>query len=82
MSGQEKVFKGISVQAIITIIMGILEIVYFATMSRLLTKVDFGYFASITAIIAIAYSISEAGLGASIIQKKNCLMNMFLQRSR
>lgn len=39
-------------------------------MSRLLTKADFGYFATISAVIAIAYSISEAGLGASVIQRK------------
>lgn len=70
MSGKNKVFKGISTQTVITGAMGILEVVYFAFMSRLLSKTDFGYFASITAVIAIAYSISEAGLGSAIIQKK------------
>lgn len=63
-------FKGLSVQTIITIIMGILEIVFFAIMSRLLTKSDFGYFAAISGIMAICMSLSEAGLGSAVIQKK------------
>lgn len=64
-------FKGISIQTIITLIMGVMEIVVFAIISRLLSKTDFGYYAAISGIIAIVLSISEAGLGASVIQKKD-----------
>ena len=64
-------FKGISVQTIVTSLMGILEILVFAIMSRLLTKEDFGYFAALTGIMTICTSITEAGLGASIVQKKD-----------
>ncbi len=51
--------------------MGVLELLYFAIMSRLLTKSDFGYFAAISGVMAICISLSEAGLGSAIIQKKN-----------
>lgn len=64
-------FKGLSVQTIITIVMGMMEMVLFALFSRLLSKSDFGYFAAMMGVIAICQSISEAGLGASIIQKKD-----------
>lgn len=64
-------FKGVSVQTIVTALMGILEILVFAIMSRLLTKEDFGYFAALTGIMTICTSITEAGLGASIVQKKD-----------
>lgn len=70
-SNSEKLFKGLSVQTIVTIALGLLEIVTFSIMSRLLTKADFGYFAALTGIMAIFMSISEAGLGASVIQKKD-----------
>ena len=63
-------FKGMSVQTLITIVMGVLEIVVFAIMSRLLSKSDFGYFAALMGIVAVFQSLSEAGLGSSIIQKK------------
>ena len=62
-------FKGLSTQTLITIIMGVLEITYFAIMSRLLTKSDFGYFAAISAVICM--SLSDAGLGSAVIQKKD-----------
>ena len=65
-------FKGLSTQTLITIIMGVLEITYFAIMSRLLTKSDFGYFAAISAVMAICMSLSDAGLGSAVIQKKRC----------
>lgn len=63
-------FKGVSIQTIITALMGVLEILVFAIMSRLLSKEDFGYFAALTGIMTICTSITEAGLGASIVQKK------------
>ena len=64
-------FKGLSIQTLVTIIMGVLEITYFAVMSRLLTKTDFGYFAAIGGVMAICMSLSDAGLGSAVIQKKD-----------
>lgn len=66
-----KFLKGISVQTIITLLMGVLELLVFAIMSRLLTKEDFGYYAALLGIVTICTSITEAGLGAAIIQKKD-----------
>lgn len=63
-------FKGVSVQTLVTILMGILQIGTFAMLSRLLTKQEFGYMASISAIVAVFFSIAEAGLGSAIIQNK------------
>lgn len=64
-------FKGISTQSIITIVMGVMEVIVFAIISRLLSKTDFGYYAAISGVVAIFMSISEAGLGSTIVQKKN-----------
>lgn len=65
-----RLFKGLSIQTIVTVLMGIMEISLFSIMSRLLTPIEFGYFAAISGVIAIISCISEAGLGASIIQRK------------
>jgi len=70
-SNTSKVIKGMSSQTLVTIIYGVVEIVSFAIMSRLLTKEDFGYFASISAITAIFQSFSETGIGSAIVQQKN-----------
>lgn len=51
--------------------MGGLEILYFSIISRLLSKVDFGYFAAIMGVMSICMSLSEAGLGSAVIQKKD-----------
>lgn len=67
-----KLFKGVSKQTLVTIVMGVLNIAVFSVMSRLLSKEDFGYFAALWAIVTIFQSISEAGLGSAVIQKKNC----------
>lgn len=69
-NNRSKVFKSAGAQTIVTIVMGLLGILYFSIMSRLLDKEDFGYFAIITAVTVILSSLSEAGLGASIIQNK------------
>lgn len=69
-SNTTEFFKGVSVQTFVTIFLGVLQIVTFAIMSRLLTRDEFGYMATITAIVAVFYSIAEAGLGSSVIQKK------------
>ena len=70
-SNTQKAVKGLSSQTIVTIVLGFVEIISFSIMSRLLTKEDFGLFAAVSAIIAVFSSISEAGLGASLVQRKN-----------
>lgn len=67
----QKTIKGVHSQTAIVALKAILSLVYFAFMSRLLTPDDFGYFALITAVTTILNSLSEAGLGSSVIQKKD-----------
>lgn len=67
----KKVINGLKSQTVVTVILAILQLSYFSIMSRLLTTEDFGYFAVITAVTTIFNSLSEVGLGASIIQRKN-----------
>ena len=68
----KKIFiYGVSIQSVIVILKGGLEIIVFAIMSRLLTKVEFGYYAAITGIVFIVSSITEAGFGSAVIQKKD-----------
>lgn len=59
-----------SSQTIVTIVLGVVEIVSFSIMSRLLTQEDFGYYAAITAITTIFASFSETGIGSAIVQQK------------
>lgn len=66
-----KALKGISSQAIVTILLGILEIVSFSIMSRLLSKEDFGFFAAVNAIVVVFSSLSDTGIGSAIVQKKD-----------
>lgn len=68
---QSKVYKGLSSQTLIAIIMGVLEISVFALMSRLLSQQDFGYYAIIIAVVSVFYSLTEAGLGSAVIQRNN-----------
>lgn len=70
-TNSEKAIIGISNQTIATISVGIVEVVFFSIMSRLLTKEDFGYYAAISAIVVIFGSFSETGIGSAIIQRKN-----------
>lgn len=70
-SNTQKVVKGISSQTIVTIVLGIVEVLAFSIMSRLLSKEDFGYYAAITAITAVFSSLSETGIGSAIVQKKD-----------
>lgn len=63
--------KGISVTTVFTIATGVMGVVYFAVMSRLLSKTDFGYFAALTGMMTVISSIADAGLGSAIIQKKD-----------
>lgn len=70
-SNTQKVLKGISTQTLITILTGVIEILGFSIMSRLLSQQDFGYYAAVTAVSAIFSSFSEAGIGSAIVQRKN-----------
>ncbi len=74
-SNTQKVVKGVSSQTIVTIVLGVVEIVSFSIMSRLLGQKDFGYYAAIVAVAAVFQSSSETGIGASIVQKKDLNQN-------
>ena len=79
-SNTSKVMKGISSQALVTIVLGVVEIVSFSIMSRLLTKEDFGYFAAITAITTIFSTFSDTGVGSAIVQQK-CLSKSYINNA-
>lgn len=70
-SNTQKVLKGVSTQTLITILSGIIEIVSFSIMSRLLSQQDFGYYAAVTAVATVFQAFSDAGIGSAIVQKKN-----------
>lgn len=70
-SNTKKVLKGMSSQTIVTIVLGVVEMVAFSIMSRVLTQEDFGYFAALTAITTVFSSLTHTGIGAAIIQTKN-----------
>lgn len=70
-SNTQKALKGISSQTLVTITLGLVEMISFSIMSRLLTKEDFGYYAAISAIVIVFASLSETGIGAAIVQCKN-----------
>lgn len=76
-SNKTNLVKGVSSQTLITIAVGVLNIVSFAFFSRLLSKEVFGYFAALNAVITIFQGISEAGLGSAVIQRKNFSLNYF-----
>jgi len=69
-SNTQKTVKGLFSQSFVTIALGIVELLSFSIMSRLLTKQDFGYYAAIMAIVTVFSSFSETGIGAAIIQKQ------------
>ena len=69
-SNTSKVLTGISSQTFVTIVLGIVEIVSFSIMSRLLTKEDFGYYAVITALTSLFSTFSDTGIGSAIVQQK------------
>lgn len=70
-SSTEAAVKGAHSQTAVVAIRGVLSLLYFSVMSRLLTPDDFGYFALISAVTTILGSLSEAGLGSSVVQKKD-----------
>ena len=59
-----------SSQTLVTIVLGLVEIVSFSIMSRLFTQEDFGYYAAITAITGVFTTFSETGIGSAIVQQK------------
>lgn len=59
-----------SSQAVITVLLGVMEVVSFSIMSRLLSKEDFGLYAAINAIVIVFSSLSETGIGSALVQKK------------
>lgn len=67
----QKVIKGVSSQTIVTIVLGLVEILSFSIMSRLLSQKDFGYYAAIVAIATIFSALEDAGIGSALIQKKD-----------
>ena len=69
-SNTSKVIKGMSSQTLVTIVLGVVEIISFSIMSRLLTQEDFGYYAAITAITVVFATFSETGIGSAIVQQK------------
>ena len=71
MSNRRKVLKGLSSQTVITVVLGIVEIVAFSIMSRLLSQKDFGYYAAIVAVSTVFQSLADTGIGAAIVHKKN-----------
>ena len=79
-SNTSKAIKGMSSQTIVTIVLGLVEIVSFSIMSRLLTQVDFGYYAAITAITSKFSTFSETGIGSAIIQQKE-LTNRYVNNA-
>lgn len=70
-STRDKVYKGLSAQTLVTIVIGLLEVGAFAIMSRLLTPEDFGYYAIIIAVTSLFQCLTEAGLGSAVIQRSN-----------
>ncbi len=69
-SNAQKVLKGVSTQTLITVLIGVIEIVAFSIMSRLLTQQDFGYYAAITAVSSVFAAFADAGIGSAIVQRK------------
>lgn len=59
-----------SSQALVTLLLGLMEVVSFSIMSRLLSKEDFGFYAAINAIVIVFSSLSETGIGSALVQKK------------
>lgn len=63
--------KGVSTQTLITVLTGIVEVVAFSIMSRLLSQQDFGYYAAVTAVASVFQAFADAGIGSAIIQRKD-----------
>ena len=69
-SNTQKAVKGISSQTLVTVMLGLVEIISFSIMSRLLSVQDFGYYAAMSAILVVFNSFAETGIGSAIIHRK------------
>lgn len=76
-TNQKDLVKGVSSQTLITIALGVLNVISFAFFSRLLSKEVFGYFAALNAVITVFQGVSEAGLGSAVIQRKDYSQKYF-----
>lgn len=76
-SSADKVIKGLSSQSIITLSIGIIGIVSFSLMSRLLTQEDFGFYAAIIAVSTIFSAFTDSGIGSALIQRKDLTREYF-----
>ena len=70
-SNIQKAVKGISSQTLVTVMLGLVEIISFSIMSRLLSVQDFGYYAAMSAILVVFNSFAETGIGSAIIHRKD-----------
>lgn len=70
-SASNTLIKGLSVQTVVSFSNALLQLIVFSLFSRILSREDFGYYAALMGVVAILTSISDAGVGASIIQKKD-----------
>ena len=70
-SNSRKILNGISTQTLVTVALGVVELVSFSIMSRLLTKEDFGYYAAITGVVAVFACFADTGIGSAVVQRKN-----------
>lgn len=70
-SNTRKLINGVSSQSAVTVVLGVVEIVSFSIMSRLLSQEDFGYYAAVTAITTVFASFSETGIGSALVQRKD-----------
>lgn len=69
-SNSNRVLKGVSKQTFITLLTGVIEVIGFSIMSRLLSQQDFGYYAALTAVSSVFSAFSDAGIGSAIVQRK------------
>jgi PST family polysaccharide transporter len=67
---KENVIRGISSQTLVTFLIGLVDILSFSIMSRLLNSKDFGYYAAIVAVSMVFSSLAENGIGSAIVQQK------------
>lgn len=62
------IVKKLSVQTVSVFAQALTQLIFVMTMARLLTERDFGIFAVVSGIQGLALVLSEAGIGASIVQ--------------
>lgn len=75
-SQKSKVVKGISSQTLITLVIGVMEVVIFSIMSRLLSKEDFGLFAQLQLLRSFLIAFRRLELVQLLFKKKTRIKNM------